>query len=63
VKLGTSSVDNLVPDWPTTGTGSCSRQVRLPTTLQPGTYELRLITDVNFELTDLARSRSFKVRR
>jgi hypothetical protein len=63
VKLGTSRVDTLVSDWPITGTGSGSRQLRLPTTLQPGTYELRLITDVNFELTDLARSCPFKVTR
>jgi len=58
-----SSVDTLVPDWQTTGTGSGSRQLRLPTTLQPGTYELRLITEIEYELADLSRSRPFRVTR
>jgi hypothetical protein len=61
VQLGTSSHDTLVPDWPTTGAGNGSLQIRLPRTLRPGTYELRLITDVRSELTDLARSSPFRV--
>jgi hypothetical protein len=61
VQLGTSSHDTLVPDWPITGAGSGSLQLRLPRTLRPGMYELRLITDVRSELTDLARSSPFRV--
>jgi hypothetical protein len=61
VQLGTSSTDTLVPDWSTRSARSGSLQLRLPTTLPPGTYELRLITDINSELTDLARSRPFRV--
>ena len=62
VSLGTTS-DESLEVWPTTGAGSGSIDLTLPDILLPGTYELRLLTDVNFLLTTLARSSPFNITR